>query len=369
MNPTMREMYSKFISSILTNINIPYNKQILKYFYYKNDINNNIFNCPIKNYNDYEMITIPNYNIQRELYNRNKNIAYNFHPKNTFHIDFNMYIDNKYPNFLEIIMFNSIVYERKNIITTISLNINEQSDYYLKWSKNIDAFLMKQNKDKSFDYISVYLNANESELADAWLNKTLYGSYDDVFHLLYNIITLLNNSTILNVFIIKTQSKKTGKNIYKNILCSSIDFIDLILKKYNPCATIMTIPYCFIYNNIPIKDNMIMIKYYDRELIEIISSKSEGIALIDITDNIAIVRYIHCNMNNIIHFFNQITTLKYKNLNVIKIDKRFINDKIIEDDKQNQFGLYIDEQYYYIYLPKWNPIYNIYNNIVKSITS
>lgn len=139
-------------------------------------------------------------------------------PKYIFHVDFDLFTGGEYPNLL-LSMIATANAEHRNITTSIHIDLSQPESYYLNWCRRLDKFLLNNEKKQVFDYLNIYINANEVELADAWLNSPVYSSYSNVFDVI-RLCSSIANLIKVNVLIVKQQSPKTGRPVYDNILNS-----------------------------------------------------------------------------------------------------------------------------------------------------
>lgn len=136
-------------------------------------------------------------------------------PKYIFHVDFDLFTGGEYPNLLANMIAKANV-EHRNITTSIHLELSQPESYYHSWCCRLDQFLLNK---QVFDYLNIYIDANEVELADAWLNAPIYSSYSNVFDVI-RLCSSLASLTKVNVLYVKKLSPKTGRPIYANILKS-----------------------------------------------------------------------------------------------------------------------------------------------------
>lgn len=139
-------------------------------------------------------------------------------PKYIYHVDFDLFVGGEYPTLLSSLISNAAS-KFRNIVTSIHLKLGQPEAYYFDLCRRLDKFLLNN---KVFDYLNIYIDANEVELADAWLDTPVYTSYSNVF----DVIRLCSCSNLIkvNVLIVKKQSPKTGRPIYENILKSRFEF-------------------------------------------------------------------------------------------------------------------------------------------------
>lgn len=138
-------------------------------------------------------------------------------PKYIFHVDFDLFMGREYPNLLSS-MISKASEQHRNIVTSIHLKLAQPDSYYYSWCRRLDKFLLNN---KVFDYLNIYVDANEIELADAWLNTPVYTSYSNLFDVI-RLCSSIASLTKVNVLYVKKQSPKTGRPIYDNILKSRI---------------------------------------------------------------------------------------------------------------------------------------------------
>jgi hypothetical protein len=141
-------------------------------------------------------------------------------PKYTFHVDFELFISGEYPNLVSSIITNAIT-QHRNITTSIHLDAFQTESYYHSWCSRLDKFLLNNERKQMFDYLNIYIDANEVELADAWLNTPVYTSYSNVFDVI-KLCSSIACLTKVNVLYVNKLSPKTGRPIYDNILNSQI---------------------------------------------------------------------------------------------------------------------------------------------------
>lgn len=139
-------------------------------------------------------------------------------PKYTFHVDFDLFVEREYPNLLTSLITKANERHR-NITTSIHLNPFQSESYYNSLCCRLDKFLVNNERNKVFDYLNIYIDANEVELADAWINAPIYSSYSNVFDVI-RLCSSLASLTKVNVLYIKKTSRKTGRPVYDNILNS-----------------------------------------------------------------------------------------------------------------------------------------------------
>jgi hypothetical protein len=139
-------------------------------------------------------------------------------PKYIFHVDFDLFTGGEYQNLLSSMIATANA-EHRNITTSIHIDLSQPESYYLNWCRRLDKFLLNNEKKQVFDYLNIYINANEVELADAWLNSPVYSSYSNVFDVI-QLCSSIANLIKVNVLIVKKQSPKTGRPIYTDILNS-----------------------------------------------------------------------------------------------------------------------------------------------------
>ena len=139
-------------------------------------------------------------------------------PKYTQHVDFDLFTGGEYPTLLDMLISKANASHR-NITTSIHLDILQPESYYYSWCCRLDKFLSNNERKQVFDYLNIYIDANEVQLADAWLNTPVYTSYSNVFDVI-RLCSSLANLTKVNVLYVKKLSKKTGRPIYENILKS-----------------------------------------------------------------------------------------------------------------------------------------------------
>jgi hypothetical protein len=139
-------------------------------------------------------------------------------PKYTFHVDFDLFMGREYPNLLT--SFITMANERhRNITTSIHLDPFQTESYYNSLCCRLDKFLVNNERNQVFDYLNIYIHANEAQLADLWLGVPVYSSYSNVFDVI-KLCSSLASLTKVNVLYVKTLSRKTGRPIYDNILNS-----------------------------------------------------------------------------------------------------------------------------------------------------
>ena len=139
-------------------------------------------------------------------------------PKYIFHVDFDLFTGGEYMNLLANMIAKANV-EHRNIITSIHLQLSQPESYYNSWCRRLDQFMSNNERKQIFDYLNIYIDANEVELADAWLDTPVYSSYSNVFDVI-RLCSSLASLTKVNVLIVKKLSPKTGRPIYDNILKS-----------------------------------------------------------------------------------------------------------------------------------------------------
>lgn len=147
--------------------------------------------------------------------------------KYIFHVDFDLFTGGEYPNLLANMIAKANV-EHRNITTSIHLELSQPESYYKSWCCRLDQFLLNK---QVFDYLNIYIDANEVELADAWINAPVYSSYSNVFDVI-RLCSSLASLTKVNVLYVKKLSPKTGRPIYDNILKSRVG-LALPLNLYN----------------------------------------------------------------------------------------------------------------------------------------
>jgi hypothetical protein len=133
-------------------------------------------------------------------------------------VDFDLFMGREYPNLLNTIITNAQKRHR-NIVTSIHLDAFQTEAYYHSWCQRLDNFLLNNERKQVFDYLNIYIDANEVELADLWLGTPVYTSYSNVFDVV-KLCSSLANLTKVNVLYVKSMSRKTGRPIYDNILNS-----------------------------------------------------------------------------------------------------------------------------------------------------
>lgn len=136
-------------------------------------------------------------------------------PKHIYHVDFDLFTGCEYPNLMDSLIEKANA-EHRNITTSIHLDLLQPEAYYYSWCCRLDKFL---SKNQVFDYLNIYIDANEVQLADAWLNTPVYTSYSNIFDVI-RLCSSLANLTKVNVLYVKKLSRKTGRPIYENILKS-----------------------------------------------------------------------------------------------------------------------------------------------------
>jgi hypothetical protein len=136
-------------------------------------------------------------------------------PKYIYHVDFDLFMEREYPNLLNK-MIETAQLQHRNIVTSIHLDVFKPEAYYHSWCRRLDAFLLDN---EIFDYLNIYIDANEAELLDAWLNTPIYSSYSNVFDVV-RMCSSLAKLIKVNVLYIKKTSRKTGRPVYDNILNS-----------------------------------------------------------------------------------------------------------------------------------------------------
>lgn len=154
-------------------------------------------------------------------------------PKYIFHVDFDLFTGGEYPNLLANMIAKANV-EHRNITTSIHLELSQPESYYKSWCCRLDQFLLNK---QVFDYLNIYIDANEVELADAWLNAPIYSSYSNVFDVV-QLCSSLASLTKVNVLYVKKLSPKTGRPIYDNILKSRLLPLNLYNKHRELCDKI-----------------------------------------------------------------------------------------------------------------------------------
>lgn len=149
------------------------------------------------------------------LWNHNKLITT---PKYIYHVDFDLFMGSEYPDLLKMLITKAFK-QHRNIVTSIHLDAFETEAYYKTWCQRLDNFLLNNERKQVFDYLNIYIDANEVELADLWLNTPVYTSYSNVFDVV-RLCSSLANLTKVNVLYAKSLSRKTGRPLYDNILNS-----------------------------------------------------------------------------------------------------------------------------------------------------
>jgi hypothetical protein len=142
-------------------------------------------------------------------------------PKHIYHVDFDLFMEKEYLALLNKLISNA-QQDFRNIVTSITLDAFQSTEYYTSWCKRLDTFLVNNERKQVFDYLNIYIAANEVELADLWLNTPIYSSYSNVFDVV-RMCSSIANLTKVNVMYIKKTSRKTGRPIYDNILKSRMD--------------------------------------------------------------------------------------------------------------------------------------------------
>lgn len=274
-------------------------------------------------------IDLINLNDRRKLF-KTANI---FHPKYVYHVDFNLYYEKSYSNFLSMMMSREFE-NGKNLITSIILNIGETEMYYYDWCKKVDHFFTDQKKQKTFDYLSIYINATENEMSDAWVNRRPYSSYQTIYDFIQQCIITVPDNIILNFFIIKKYSKKTAKPIYKNILTSYIDFFSFIYDKIGYRLPLK------IYGN----SETAQIYTYNQlgyECIYVVYGHSYACLKVS-NKGIATIRHIHCDSDYFVELIEFIEKMKNRKFNEIQLDKRLIkvDTNIIFDKLREKYKLF-----------------------------
>lgn len=161
------------------------------------------------------------------LWNHDKRITT---PKYIYHVDFELFMGREYPNLLNTIIANAQKRHR-NIVTSIHLDAFQTEAYYNSWCQRLDKFLLNNERKQVFDYLNIYIDANDVELADLWLDTPVYSSYSNVFDVV-RLCSSLANLTKVNVLYAKSLSRKTGRPMYDNILNSRMG-LGWPLKLYN----------------------------------------------------------------------------------------------------------------------------------------
>jgi hypothetical protein len=139
-------------------------------------------------------------------------------PKYTFHVDFELFMGREYPNLLTSLITKANARHR-NITTSIHLDAFQTESYYNSLCCRLDKFLVNNERKQVFDYLNIYIDANEVQLADLWLGMPVYSSYSNVFDVI-RLCSSIASLTKVNVLYIKKTSRKTGRPIYDNILNS-----------------------------------------------------------------------------------------------------------------------------------------------------
>ena len=165
--------------------------------------------------------------------NGEKTLSWMCSPKYIFHVDFDLFTGGEYPNLLANMIAKANV-EHRNITTSIHLELSQPESYYKSWCCRLDQFLLNNERKQVFDYLNIYIDANEVELADAWLNAPVYSSYSNVFDVI-RLCSSLASLTKVNVFYIKKTSRRTGRPIYANILKSRLLPLNLYNKHRELC--------------------------------------------------------------------------------------------------------------------------------------
>jgi hypothetical protein len=136
----------------------------------------------------------------------------------------------EYPNLLANMIAKANI-EHRNITTSIHLELSQPESYYKSWCSRLDKFLVNNERKQVFDYLNIYIDANEVELADAWINAPIYSLYSNVFDVI-RLCSSLASLTKVNVLYVRKLSSKTGRPIYDNILKSRVG-LALPLNLYN----------------------------------------------------------------------------------------------------------------------------------------
>jgi len=139
-------------------------------------------------------------------------------PKYIYHVDFELFMGREYPDLLKMLITKAFK-QHRNIVTSIHLDAFQSEAYYKTWCSRLDKFLLTNEKSRIFDYLNIYVDANEVELADLWLSVPVYTSYSNVFDVI-KLCSSLANLTKVNVMYVKSMSRKTGRPRYDNILNS-----------------------------------------------------------------------------------------------------------------------------------------------------
>lgn len=153
------------------------------------------------------------------LWNHDKRLTT---PKYIFHVDFDLFMGREYPNLLKM-MITKAFKQHRNIVTSIHLDAFQSEEYYKTWCNRLDKFLLTNEKSRIFDYLNIYIEANDVELADLWLGVPVYTSYSNVFDVI-KLCSSLANLTKVNVMYVNSLSRKTGRPVYDNILNSRMEF-------------------------------------------------------------------------------------------------------------------------------------------------
>lgn len=153
------------------------------------------------------------------IWNHDKRITT---PKYIYHVDFELFMGREYPTLLNKMILNAQQHHR-NIVTSIHLDAFQSEEYYKTWCQRLDKFLVNNERNQVFDYLNIYIEANDVELADLWLNAPVYTAYSNVFDVV-KLCSSLANLTKVNVLYAKSMSRKTGRPVYDNILNSNMGF-------------------------------------------------------------------------------------------------------------------------------------------------
>jgi len=209
MSATHKELYINMLNGYDSTPPSLVNFPLLEYCYKKN-------NDSIINHDDAEKI-LAHQRWTDWVWGHSKLITT---PKYTFHVDFELFMGREYPNLLTSLITNANEHHC-NITPSIHLDAFQPESYYNSWCCRLDKFLVNNERKQVFDYLNIYLDANELQLADLWLGVPVYSSYSNVFDVI-RLCSSLASLTKVNVLYIKKTSRKTGRPIYDNILNSRL---------------------------------------------------------------------------------------------------------------------------------------------------
>jgi len=209
--PTHAELYTR----MLNGQDVPpglVNYPMLSYFYKLNEKS-------ISNEDDKATLILNKQHWVDWVWRQHKHLTT---PKYIYHVDYALYTGNEYPQLMTKLI-TSAHKQHRNIVTSIHLDIAQPRNYYWEWCVSLDRFLLNNTNNHVFDYLNIYVDANEVQLTNAWLNTEQYSVYSNVFDVIK--ACLLNAGLMkVNVLIVKKQSPKTGRPIYTNILNSRFGF-------------------------------------------------------------------------------------------------------------------------------------------------